>query len=65
MKLSDIVSAAQGLAVYAEVALVLFLVAFAAVLVQITSSKRAPEWERARHLPLADLDRGASSADGG
>lgn len=56
MKLSDIVSAAHGLAIYAEIALVLFLVAFAAVLVQIASKKRAPEWERARSLPLSDSD---------
>ena len=54
MKLSDIVGAAQGLAIYAEVALVLFLFAFAAVLVQLASGKRSAEWERARALPLAD-----------
>ncbi|HVW27397.1 MAG TPA: hypothetical protein VHC69_18665 [Polyangiaceae bacterium] len=56
MKLSDIVSAAHGLVVYPEVALLLFLVAFIAVLVQIASGKRANEWERARTLPLVDED---------
>jgi hypothetical protein len=54
MKLSDIVSAAHGLVIYPEVALVLFLIAFIAVLVQIASGKRATEWERARALPLVD-----------
>jgi hypothetical protein len=54
MKLSDIVSAAQGLAVYAEVALLLFFAAFLAVLVQVTSKKRASEWEAAGSLPLED-----------
>lgn len=54
MKLSEIVSAAHGLAIYAEVALVLFVVAFATVLVQITSGKNAAEWQRARSLPLGD-----------
>ena len=39
MKLADIVSAA-GLAGYAEVALVLFLFAFTAILLQVASKKR-------------------------
>ena len=62
MKLSEIVSAAHGLAIYAEVALVLFLFAFAAVLVQIATGKRAGEWERARSLPLFD-DEASETAD--
>lgn len=52
MKLSDVVSAA-GLAGYAEVALVLFLFAFAGVVFQVASRKRASEWKRVAALPLA------------
>jgi hypothetical protein len=54
MKLSEIVGAAHGLAVYAEVALVLFFAAFVAVLVQVSSKKRAAEWKAAGSLPLED-----------
>jgi hypothetical protein len=54
MKLSDIVSAASGLAVYAEVALVLFFAAFVTVLVQVASKRRAKDWEEASALPLGD-----------
>jgi hypothetical protein len=55
MKLSDVVGAA-GLAGYAEIALVLFLFAFAAIVTQVVSRKRAPEWKRAASLPLGDSD---------
>jgi ribosomal subunit interface protein len=55
MKLADIVSGA-GLAVYAEVALVLFLAAFTAVLFQVISRKHANEWQRTGALPLIDSD---------
>lgn len=54
MKLSDIVGQAAGLAIYAEVALVLFLGAFIVILFQTTSKSRAKEWEEARSLPLSD-----------
>ena len=54
MKLSDVVSGASGLAIYAEVALVLFLVAFIAVLVQIASKRPAADFEHTRDLPLED-----------
>jgi hypothetical protein len=53
MKLSDVVGAA-GLAGYAEVALVLFLIAFAAIVTQVVSRKRAAEWTRAASLPLGE-----------
>lgn len=55
MKLSDVVGAA-GLAGYAEVALVLFLLAFAAIVTQVLSRKHAPEWKRAAALPLTESD---------
>ncbi len=55
MNLSEVVGA-TGLAIYPEIALVLFLVAFAAVLVQVASRKRGNEWEGARTLPLTDSD---------
>jgi hypothetical protein len=54
MKLSDIVGAASGLAIYAEIGLVLFLGAFIAVLFQVASRSRAKDWEEARALPLSD-----------
>lgn len=51
MRLSDIMSAMQ-LGTYAEVALVLFMAAFAAVGVNVFLRRNAGAWERARHLPL-------------
>ena len=53
MKLSDIVSAA-GLHVYAEVALVLFLLVFIAVSIDLIAKRRADEFAHARLLPLDD-----------
>jgi cbb3-type cytochrome oxidase subunit 3 len=54
MRLSDIVGAAHGLAVYAEIALVLFLAAFAAVVVQVLSKARRTDFREAEALPFAD-----------
>jgi hypothetical protein len=54
MKLSDVMGAMQ-LSSYAEVGLVLFLVAFALVAFDLSRSQQA-ELERARHLPLGDED---------
>lgn len=54
MKLSEIVSAASGLAVYAEVALVLFLAAFAAIVTQVFSKQNRSEWKEAETMPLLD-----------
>jgi hypothetical protein len=51
MRLSDIMSA-MHLSSYAEVALVLFMVAFAAIGVQVLRARESGTWERARHLPL-------------
>jgi hypothetical protein len=56
MRLSDIVGAATGLAIYAEIGLVLFLGAFVAILFQVASRSRAKDWEEARTLPLSDSD---------
>ena len=53
MKLSDIVSAA-GLHVYAEVALVLFLLVFIAVSIDLIAKRHVEEFARARSLPLDD-----------
>ena len=53
MKLSDIMSHA-GLAGYAEVALVLFLIAFLIVAVRTFWPSRSREMERAARLPLED-----------
>jgi hypothetical protein len=51
MRLSDIMSAMQ-LGTYAELALVLFMAAFAAITVNVFRRGNAPVWEQARHLPL-------------
>ena len=53
MKLSDIMSAA-GLALYAEVALALFVLAFALIAVGVVSRRNQDNWERARWLPLSE-----------
>jgi cbb3-type cytochrome oxidase subunit 3 len=53
MRLSDIMSALR-LSTYAEVALVLFILAFVAITVHVFRRKNAAEWELARHLPLED-----------
>jgi hypothetical protein len=51
MKLSDIMSNA-GLSSYAEIALVLFLLAFLAVVVSLFLPSRQRTYERMRHLPI-------------
>jgi hypothetical protein len=50
--LSDIMSA-SGLHVYAEVALVLFLIAFATIVTQVFTARQST-WDRAARLPLDD-----------
>ena len=56
MKLADVV-AHSGLALYAEIALVLFAVAFLAILWRVLAPRHAREYEAARQLPLAPDDR--------
>lgn len=56
MKLSDIMGAA-GLAFYAEVALGLFMFAFALVGLSVVSRRNQNTWEHARWLPLAEDQR--------
>lgn len=51
MKLSDIMSGA-GLSTYAEIALVLFLLAFLAVVISLFLPGRQRTYERMRHLPM-------------
>lgn len=53
MKLSDIMAAA-GLAGWAQAALVLFLVAFLAILVAVFAPSRRREFEAASRMPLQD-----------
>jgi cbb3-type cytochrome oxidase subunit 3 len=52
MRLSDIMSHA-GLAIYAEVALVIFLAVFVAIVIRLFRSKRS-EMERRARMPLED-----------
>ena len=51
MKLSDIMSAA-GLSTYAEIALVIFLLAFIAVVMSLFAPGRQRTYERMRNLPI-------------
>jgi hypothetical protein len=51
VRLSDIMSAMR-LSSYAELALVLFMLAFVAIAVNVFRRRNAGTWERARHLPL-------------
>jgi cbb3-type cytochrome oxidase subunit 3 len=60
MKLSDIVSGA-GLSGYAEIALVLFLLAFLGVVVSLFLPSRQRTYERMRHIML---DRDSSDDSG-
>lgn len=56
MRLSDIMSAA-GLAFYAEVALCLFMLAFALIALGVVARRNRSTWEQARWLPLSDDQR--------
>lgn len=53
MRLTDIMSGA-GLSGYAEIALILFLVAFAAIAIRLFLPSRKRDLERASRLPLED-----------
>lgn len=53
MSLTEIMSQA-GLHAYAEAALVIFLVVFAAVVVRVFVARRASHYEHLRRLPLDD-----------
>jgi len=53
VRLSDLMSAMQ-MSQYAELALVLFMAAFAAVALQLLGKGREREWDSARLLPLED-----------
>ncbi|MES2123844.1 MAG: cbb3-type cytochrome c oxidase subunit 3 [Gemmatimonadota bacterium] len=53
MKLSDIMSHA-GLSIYAEVALVIFLVAFCGIIYWVFRPSSAAGWREAARLPLED-----------
>jgi cbb3-type cytochrome oxidase subunit 3 len=53
--LTDVVSGA-GLSVYAEIALVIFLVAFIGVVISLFLPSRQRTYEHLRHLPMDDSD---------
>lgn len=50
--LADVVAGA-GLHIYADIALILFLAAFLAILARVVFTKRS-HWEHELHLPLDD-----------
>lgn len=52
MKLSDVMSGATGLASYAELALLVFVVVF--LVVAIDLARAGGRYDRARMLPLSD-----------
>lgn len=60
MKLSDVMSALK-LAVYAEVGLVLFLIAFALVALDVV--RRGKKLEKLAYLPLESRDREPGSGE--
>lgn len=53
MRLSDIMAAA-GLAGWAQAALILFLVAFVAIVIAVLAPSRRREYDRASRIPLDD-----------
>lgn len=53
MKLSDIMAAA-GLSLYAQIALVLFLIVFVAIAIRTFLPSRSRELDEASRLPLED-----------
>ena len=54
MRLSDIMSHA-GLSTYAEVALVIFLIAFLLIVVGVFAPSRKREFDEASRMPLDDV----------
>jgi cbb3-type cytochrome oxidase subunit 3 len=54
MRLSDVMSHA-GLALYAEIAMVIFLIVFVAIVIRLFRSKRS-EMERHARMPLEDSE---------
>jgi cbb3-type cytochrome oxidase subunit 3 len=54
MRLSDIMSGA-GLSGYAEVALIIFLVAFLLITVSVFAPSRKKEFDEASRMPLDDI----------
>ena len=53
MKLTDVMSH-SGLSGYALIAMILFLIAFVAILVRVFQPSRRQEFDRAGRLPLDD-----------
>lgn len=64
--LTDVVSGA-GLSGYAEIALVIFLIAFIGIVISLFAPSKRLTYERMRHLPMdgesADLPRYRDSED--
>jgi cbb3-type cytochrome oxidase subunit 3 len=53
--LTDVVSGA-GLSGYAEIALVIFLIAFIGIVISLFAPSQRRTHERMRHLPMDDTD---------
>lgn len=54
MRLSDVMSHA-GLAIYAEIAMIIFLLVFVAIVIRLFTSKRS-DMERHGRMPLDDSE---------
>mgnify|MGYP001286662250 CR=1 FL=1 len=63
MRLTDIMSNA-GLAGYAEIALILFIIAFAAIAIRIFLPSRKGEMDEVSRLPLDDGHEVTTSDEG-
>jgi len=63
MRLTDIMSNA-GLSGYAEIALILFMVAFAMIAVRLFLPSRKEDFDRASRLPLEDAPKATSTREG-
>ncbi len=61
MSLSDIMSNA-GLAIYAEIALVIFVLVFIGVVARVLAPSRRRHWEETGQLPLDDGPQPGSKA---
>jgi len=64
MRLTDIMSGA-GLTTYAVIAMILFLVAFLAIVVRLFAPGRRAELESKKHIPFTDGERAAPRTNGG
>ncbi len=54
VRLSDLMSNMPGLSIYPQIALIIFVVVFAGVLLRVFSKRKQKDYEAAARLPLED-----------